>query len=431
MPIEEPRNPYRPGVGVMPVTLAGRESELLRFEAMLRGSPHIPANIRLTGLRGVGKSVLLSEMGTRASGSWAVVSIELEPRHNSEDSLKTRLVAALEESRHRLSRLEAAKAKAGKAIDALGGVSLKWEDLSLSFDPQAPAGNQELAKALAATVEVAVRNKRLGLALLLDEAQVLRDDITARGGECPLSMLLAAVSTIQRAGVPLALALCGLPTLVTNLIRARSYTERMFRGETIGSLVSPADREAFEGPLKTTPIKATADLVDRVLRDVEGYPYFIQLWGAELWDAARQDRVGTITLPLLRAIQSDIHRRLDQDFYRPRLDSLTPAEQELLIATTNCPYPPLRIAEIKKETSKSTAHVNVLLGRLVTAGILYRVRQGVYDYTAPQFHNFLARYRTSISKQSVGTAHSVQAVTTVSSAGYVTNTGPGSTKRTK
>ena len=138
----------------------------------------------------------------------------------------------------------------------------------------------------------------------------------------------------------------------------------------------------------------TADeaLVDRVIREVEGYPYFIQLWGAELWDAAFEGGTDRISVPLLDATQPHIYHRLDQDFYEPRVTTLTPAEQDLLLSTSTSPtYPPLLVSEIVGSSAKSPGNTNVLLGRLVEAGVLYRVRQGKYDYTAPKFRQYLVR----------------------------------------
>lgn len=161
---------------------------------------------------------------------------------------------------------------------------------------------------------------------MLDEAQVIRDD-KDRDGEHPLSLLVAAVNSLQEREVPVALVLCGLPTLRANLLKARTYSERMFRGEEIGSRAGLEAREAFTRPLDATGMTADEDLVDRVVTEVEGYPYFIQLWGAELWDAARLAGLDRLTTALLDEVEPEIYRRLDSDFYEPRVELLTPAEQ--------------------------------------------------------------------------------------------------------
>lgn len=120
----------------------------------------------------------------------------------------------------------------------------------------------------------------------------------------------------------------------------------------------------------------------------------MQLWGSELWDAADLAGVKRLTPTLLEATRPDIYSRLDRDFYDPRLATLTPAEQDLLLASAKCPYPPLRSADLAGASTRTPGNVNVLLGRLVGAGALYRIRKGEYAYTAPKFRNYLTRRTT-------------------------------------
>ena len=182
-----------------------------------------------------------------------------------------------------------------------------------------------------------------------------------------------------------------------NLLRARSYTERMFRGEEVASLAQPDAKDAFVQPLvrasaeSEVTVTADARLVENVVEEVEGYPYFVQLWGAERWDAAEIAGTNRLTLPLLDVARQDIYRRLDLDFYEPRLSTLTPAEQDLLLSSANCQYPPLTVSDLNEESNKSPKNVNVLLGRLVDGGVLYRVRRAQYEYTAPKFRDYLVR----------------------------------------
>jgi hypothetical protein len=132
-------------------------------------------------------------------------------------------------------------------------------------------------------------------------------------------------------------------------------------------------------------------VAEALVVEVEGYPYFIQLWGSELWDAADLAGADRFTQALLDAARPDIYDRLDRDFYDPRVAILTPAEQDLLLASASCPYPPLRSADLNAASDKTPGNVNVLLGRLVEAGVLYRIRKGEYAYTAPKFRDFLQR----------------------------------------
>ena len=392
------KNPYRPGAATPPLHLAGREPQLSRFPKVLRGAPEIPANVRLTGLRGVGKSVLLKEYERIARDQdWAVVRHQVEPRHNSEAGLAELLAQSLEAAKNRMSRTRRLRSQVAGAMEAGRRlVSVSYEDITVSMGGSHGV-ELDLSKTLYDAVEAALDTGHEGFALLLDEAQVIRDD-TARDGEYPLSMLVAAVNALQEAGVPIALVLCGLPTLRANLQRARTYSERMFRGENIGELngnPGPA-RDAFMEPLVETSLWADEDLIARVLDEVEGYPFFIQLWGAELWEAAAEAGIQRFTVGLLDSIEADIYARLDEEFYAGRVETLTPSEQDLLLSSAECPYPPLRTADIRSRSAKSEGNVNVLMGRLTEQGVLYRVQKGIYEYTAPKFHQYLKRRVASL-----------------------------------
>lgn len=393
------KNPFRPGVGTRPLYLAGRDGPIRRFRATLRAAPEQPANMRLTGLRGVGKTVLLGEFERVATeAAWIAGSLEFKPGHNLESGLVDALATLAQKSREQLSRAERLRSAVGEALRSTGSLGLTWGDFTISYTPAADTREEDLTRALFETVQTAVEKGRNGFVLLLDEAQVVRDERDRRG-EHPLSLLISSVVALQRQELPIGLVLCGLPTLTGNLLRARSYTERMFRGEEVGSLAPPDARAAFTEPLSATSVDATNGLVDEVIDEVEGYPYFVQLWGAELWDAAELAGLRTLSVELLAAARSDIYRRLDIDFYEPRVATLTPAEQDVLLATASCDYPPLVVSQLNDAVAKSPANINVLLGRLVEAGVLYRVQKGRYEYTAPKFRDYLLRRMRAIDQE--------------------------------
>lgn len=383
------KNPYRPGVGVRPLYLAGRDVPVRRFGAMLRAAPEQPASMRVTGLRGVGKTVLLEEFADRAQElGWEPGFMELQPSHNTDEAIRAALGSLLDRTRQRLSRLARLRSVAGRAVRATS-LSLSWEDISLSVS-FGSAREEDLARELFDTVELALAKGRVGVVLLLDEAQLIRDE-RDRHGEHPLSLLIAPVVALQRRELPLGLVVCGLPTLTGNLQKARSYSERLFRGEEVDSLAPEQALAAFTRPLEQTSRTADRKLAAVVVDEVEGYPYFIQLWGSELWDSADLADTNRFSVDLLDATRPDIYGRLDRDFYEPRIATLTPAEQDLLSASASCTYPPLRSADLIHASAKTPGNVNVLLGRLVDGGALYRIRKGEYAYTAPKFRDYLLR----------------------------------------
>jgi DNA-binding transcriptional ArsR family regulator len=395
------KNPFRPGVGTKPLFLAGRDQSLRRFGSVIRAAPEQPANVRLTGLRGVGKTVLLGEFHEVAlKSNWAAAFLEFQPGHNTDETVSGALAAALRAAREGVSRAERLRNTIGGATRRVGTLGIEWGEFRMTYDLGANQAHEDLSHALFETVETVVSHGKDGLMLLLDEVQVIRDETRATG-QHPLSLLLAAVSSLQKAELPIGMVLCGLPTLTGNLLRARSYTERMFRGEEIGSLEPDDARDALVRPLADSPVALDPGLAERVVEEVEGYPYFLQLWGAELWDTAVVAEVDRFSAALLEAARPEIYRRLDLDFYDPRVATLTPAEQDVLLASADCDYPPLVVAEVNEAISKTPGNINVLLGRLVDNGVLYRIRKGQYEYTAPKFRDFLLRRGDNASQASL------------------------------
>ncbi len=385
------RNPYRPGAAIRPVFLAGRDVQQRRFRALLDASPQLPANVRITGLRGVGKSVLLKRLDELAGeAGWLTSRMQVEPRHNRDAAVLEVVAGLSNQAQLRASRAERVKQRLRSVARHTRTLQVSWEDISFSIDPLAGDRTTTLARALYDATHAAVDADFAGYLLMLDEAQVLRDE-TDRNGQHPLSALIVAVNTLQEQELPIGLVLCGLPSLSANLLRARTYTERMFRGEQLGALSPAQAAEALLRPIEDMPISIAPDVVDRITAEVEGYPFFLQLWGAELWEAARDAGLTEFSPTLLDTVEEEIYRRLDADFYDPRVDVLTPAEQDLLMSTATCPYPPLASIDIRRRSGKTDANVNVLMGRLTDQGVVYRIQRGMYDYTAPKFHEFLQR----------------------------------------
>jgi hypothetical protein len=276
----------------------------------------MPANVRLTGLRGVGKTVLLKELESiAATAGWMTSRVQIEPRHNSESELSELVMNLAEQAKLQISRRARLRAKAkDAAVAARGLVTVSYEDITFSLNPTSSDDERTVVRALFEVAKEADRHAHEGNLLMLDEAQVIRDDSSSkRSGEHPLSILVAAVNSLQEQQLPVGLVMCGLPTLRSNLRKARTYSERMFRGEEIGRLDAGTAREAFVRPLDGTGISADEVLVDRVVAEVEGYPYFVQLWGAELWDGAISGGLVTFDLEALDLVQPDIYRRLDSD----------------------------------------------------------------------------------------------------------------------
>jgi hypothetical protein len=253
-----PTNPFRPGMGLDPPYLADRAAQLDRFDKYLTGFPTFPRNVRLTGLRGVGKTVLLQHYAAAAEArGWVVVRRECSEHLQTESTFALALVedcrSAVEHSSRTLALRQRSSAAARRALDMLGGLTVTLEGVTLAVKPPTFATSQpamledRLFQALELACEGAAAAHHPGVLFCYDEAQVLCD--TPRRHQFPLGIFLASVARAQRLGLAVMLVVCGLPTLTDNLARAKSYSERMFQAELLDALRPPEDGLAFTRPI--------------------------------------------------------------------------------------------------------------------------------------------------------------------------------------
>src|SRR5271155_387803 len=334
------RNPYSPGVGTRPPYLAGREQQIHRFQRLLEDYPEKRRNLRITGLRGVGKTVLLKEYERIARRQdWVVVRRDWSTRFCEEADFATALAGYLSEAVEALSVKARIKKRVVAAMKAISQIQLQIAD-GVSVSMQAGTGRSvptlledQLREALMRVGEVAQAQGR-GVALLFDEAHSVYDRQAKH--QFPLGALLSALVAAQdddEHPMPIMLVLCGLPPLVGNIHAARSNAERLFRAEVIDNLsLTPEPPEQLSAAAQAlvrpaTDITYAPGIAERVARDVDGYPYFVQWFGETLWEAADLEGTTTITAELYDRERVTIQRSLDEDFFEPRYRDARQADQ--------------------------------------------------------------------------------------------------------
>jgi len=385
------RNPYRPTPSAQPLVLAGRDEEIRFLFSRLHDSPEIPADIRMTGLRGIGKTALLKRWGEESEArGWALASIGIDPRFASEVDLASLLAQHANRKRETLSLLAAARGKVGRAAEVVvRSVKVGYGEWTAGIGVRLEEEAVDLGRVLTELVETALGAGKTGLLFCVDEAHLLRDDADA--DEFPLSLLLGTITELQVAGLPIALVLSGLPALNRNLGAARPQAERLFRGLELGPLDHDSSFEAFVGPLRGTGINANGDMVEQIVDEVEGYPHFIQVYGDELWTAAASRNARRLTMKLLRDTRATIKRRIEVDIYSFRMTQLAPADRDLLIAAARGAAEPLTLDSITALTPGTDRDsVESSVQTLVDLGILFdRADSGEFFYTVPGFEAFL------------------------------------------
>ncbi|MGA2455692.1 MAG: AAA family ATPase [Solirubrobacteraceae bacterium] len=393
-------NPFRPGAGHAPPYLAGRAEERQEFERLLRQTT-ILENLILTGLRGVGKTVLLDSFKPVAlRDGWHWVGADLsESVSVSEESLALRLLADLSVIGARMTLQE------GQAVGFAGGATgttLDFHTLTGIYKATPGLVADKLKAVLEVVAASVAQEGKRGVIFAYDEAQTLADrDVE---DQFPLSLLLDVFQSIQRKGIPFMLVLTGLPTLLPRLVEARTFAERMFRVLTLDRLAPPDSREAITKPINSTecPVGFDDASVELICNQSGGYPYFIQFICREVYDAFIQSQraTGEVTpVPMDGIIQ-----KLDTDFFAGRWQRATDRQRQLLwcIAHLENPEGEFTVQEVVEKTDDllnkgfSGSHANQMLAALGKAGLIYKNRWGKYSLAVPLFDRFILRQASTI-----------------------------------
>ncbi|MBN1393649.1 MAG: ATP-binding protein [Pirellulales bacterium] len=396
-------NPFRPGAGHIPPYLAGRKGESEEFRRLLKQDV-VLENMVITGLRGVGKTVLLDTFRPEAIQSgwaWAGDNIS-ESSSSSEERLAIRLMTDLAVITSTIVIGEKEFLGIGyrpekQLVEQTFDYDLMWS----LFQSTPGLVADKLKKVLESAWRCIQCTRRRGLVFAYDEAQNLSDNPSCN--EYPLSLLLDVFQSIQKKGIPILLILAGLPTLFPNLVGARTYAERMFRVVFLDHLNDTDTRDAILVPLREFPVfyrTVFGVFVPEIIRMSGGYPYFIQFICRELYDVQPQvhDADGQQEVDFGFPVP-DVIRKLDADFYAGRWARTTDRQRELLsvIAHLDSADEEFTVREIviKSKTLLPKpfrpSHVNQMLSTLANAGIVYKNRHGKYSFAVPLLRQFILR----------------------------------------
>ena len=396
----EPANPFRPGMGLDPPYLADRAAQLERFTRYLEAFPSFPRNVRLTGLRGVGKTVLLQHYAAAAEArGWVVVRRECSEHLQSESTFALALVAdcrtAVEHSSRTLALRQRSTTATRRALDLLGGLTVTLEGVTLAIKPPAAAHHPEVLedrmfKALELACQATDAAHRPGVVFCYDEAQVLTD--THRRRQFPLGIFLASVARAQRSGLAVMLVVSGLPTLTDNLARAKSYSERMFQAELLDALRPPEDALAFVRPFESSGRGVDSAVIESVRRDTGGYPFHIQFFGALLWEACPPSH--RITHSDFARHRPAILRALDGAFFDARLARTSGLERRVLRAMA-ASGETAALQAVRTSSNLPNHRIQPVIADLEAKGLLYRPERGRLAFTVPLFGDYLRRSRAA------------------------------------
>jgi len=391
--VDPVRNPYAPGAGQRPPELAGRDRQLQQFEVTLErvaaGRPE--RSMVLSGLRGVGKTVLLNALrGLAVQRAWGTGKLEARPDQSLRLPLAQAVHAAVRELAHRHRDPDRVEAVTG--VMKAFALRTRLEDRKgVRWQPptdvratrgRADSGDLELDLVeLFTDVAGLAGDLGVGIALFVDEMQ----DIATE----ELAALCGACHEISQQGAPLVVVGAGLPHLPVALAASKSYAERLFRYVVVDRLPREMADRALLVPAGTEDVDYAPDALDELYAMTDGYPYFVQAYGKVTWDAAV---ASPIQVSDVREAAPEAEAELAVGFFGARFDRATPAERDYMRT----------MAELAAEHdgAVATSDVAAALGRkpqslspardgLIKKGLVFSSERGTVAFTVPHFGRFL------------------------------------------
>jgi hypothetical protein len=390
--VDPVRNPYAPGAGQRPPELAGRDREVQQFEVVLervaRGRPE--RSMILTGLRGVGKTVLLNTFRSMAiQRLWGTGKIEARP----EQSVRRPVAAALHMAIRELAPRHLAPDRITDFLSVLKAFAQaspqstkkatahRWQP---GIDVPAARGRADsgdleidLTELFVDAASVAT-DLGVGIALFVDEMQ----DVPAED----VSALCAACHELSQVGGPLIVVGAGLPHLPAVLSASKSYSERLFRYARIDRLDRDAADFALLAPAEREQVTFTRDALDALYAAADGYPYFVQAYGKVAWDVAPES---PITDGDIKVAAPEAESELAVGFFGSRYERATPAERDYMRAMAMLGDEPVPTAEVADELGRKPSSLSPARDGLIKKGLIYSAERGLVAFTVPHFGQFL------------------------------------------
>ena len=387
--MDRARNPYTPNAGAPPRYFAGRAAEVDDFRVLLKrlAAGYTEQSMVVTGLRGVGKTVLLGEYRSIAEEEgWVAIDAEVSKNTDFGPQMANLARRALLQVSPKMRWGDRARAAAA-AIKSFSLTVQPDGSLTGGLDVEQAWGradtgilNEDLADVFEAVGEAA-KERDSGVVFLFDEIQFLH--------KAELEALIGAVHRTVQRRLPVTFAGAGLPQLPGLAGDAKSYAERLFKFPLIGELPEAAAREALVLPARAEAVEYEVGAVDEILRYTEGYPYFLQEYGRAAWNVAEGP---TISREDVEAAGDVVDAELDESFFRARVQRSSPEELRYMRAMAELGADAHKAADVAGVLKKTSEQVAPIRARLISKGLLYTPRHGYAKFTVPQFDRFMKRY---------------------------------------
>jgi hypothetical protein len=384
------RNPYAPGAGQRPPELAGRDRELEQFAVTLErvGAGRPERSMVLSGLRGVGKTVLLNALrGQAVTRAWGTGKVEARPDRSVRIPVAQAVHAAVREVSHRhrdpdrVDRVAGVLKSFALRTQLADRKGLRWSPPvdAVAVRGRADSGDLELDLVeLFGDVASLACDLGVGIALFVDEMQDIAVD--------ELAALCGACHEISQQGAPLLVVGAGLPHLPVALAASKSYAERLFRYVSVDRLPREMAERAWRVPAATEDVTFEDEAIEELYSLTDGYPYFVQAYGKVTWDAA----VGSpITKADVAEAAPEAEAELAVGFFGARFDRATPAERDYMSAMADLGDGAVATAEIAQHLDRRPQSLSPARDGLIEKGLVFSGERGSVAFTVPHFGRFL------------------------------------------
>ncbi len=381
------RNPFAPGAGSRPPELAGRDAilEMAKVSCGRALNGRSSRSIMLLGLRGVGKTVLLNEIGRNAEGAGLLVSRVEAPEG---ENLARLIFPEMRRVLRSLSNVEAAKQLTKRGLGALRNFAavFRIEMGGIEFGVEPEAGLAETGDIqydlpeLFVIIGRAAQSAKRAWLLLIDEVQYL--------SEPDLAALIVSLHRVAQEGLPILMVGAGLPQIARLAGEAKSYSERLFQYPAVGALDPESAKKAIEKPITDEGATNAPDALAAIVEQTKGYPFFLQEWASVVWDNAQGPE---IRIADVNQSYAETLRKLDEGFFKVRIDRLTKAEVQFVKAMAELGDGPYPMADIAKIMSRSQQSLGPARASIISKGMIYSADHGYLDFSVPLFADFMRR----------------------------------------
>jgi hypothetical protein len=394
------KNPFSPGAGAPPPELVGRDPTLEQARVLLgRVRAKRPEkSLLMTGLRGVGKTVLLNEI-ERLAQAQGYQTIHIEA--HEEKRLSAMLAPHLRGLLYNLDRLAGMGDKVRRGIRVLksfiGTIKVTYGDVEFGIDTDPEKGTADSGDLqvdlpnLFAAVAEAADERKAAVAILIDEVQYFTSP--------ELGALIMAMHRMQQRQYPVVLIGAGLPILPALAGESKSYAERLFSFPDLGPLSQSDAVKALQDPMRAAGMEFETPALAEIYRLTQGYPYFIQEWGYQAWNQALAP---PITLAVVHGATPTVIDRLDKNFFRVRFDRLTPRERRYLRAMAHLGSGPYRSGDIADCLGAKINTLGPVRASLIKKGMIYSPAHGDMAFTVPLFDQFMRRVIPQFEPKATG-----------------------------